>query len=350
MAAEGETEPFFMVTQANLARLAGAGPLAMATYMVLLSRMDIRTGLVGAKTGISRQMLREHTERVVARGKGFQTLFSATDKEIRGVLAELVDRGLMSREGIDDVLVFRMTGVQTGKVRPNQTGPDSGPNTGPGGKAAKAKDQQGFDAGGQGDTGPGSGPNTGPSSRELPLSIERSSQSEPSVKEEPDEMTRALALLDGLADPPATPQGYGVALQRLGYVASAVAREECEKVLRQLHEAAVSLNDVARGFVIAQAKGSKPALYAAKAMLTVWQDRQRALAASPQSAGSAKVIPMVRGEWFMTWSGIEAKAAELGVVQGKDEYADAFKIRVLKVAGVTRQQLRVAEVDAQVRR
>lgn len=53
-----------------------------------------------------------------------------------------------------------------------------------------------------------------------------------------------------------------------------------------------------------------------------------------------------QGPWHQSWQGIVAKAAELGLQQGKDELAPHFKLRVFRAAGVTEQELRVAAVDA----
>ncbi len=49
--------------------------------------------------------------------------------------------------------------------------------------------------------------------------------------------------------------------------------------------------------------------------------------------------------WFLSSSGIEAKARELNVVQDHDESFPAFKGRVFVAAGVTRDMVRAAEID-----
>lgn len=71
------------------------------------------------------------------------------------------------------------------------------------------------------------------------------------------------------------------------------------------------------------------------------------LATGPDVPGI--VVGKAGKQWFETWSGIEAKAAELGLVQGRDEAAPYFKARVYEAAGVTRQDLRVAQVDGGAR-
>lgn len=49
--------------------------------------------------------------------------------------------------------------------------------------------------------------------------------------------------------------------------------------------------------------------------------------------------------WFITASGIEAKAAELKIEIGRDEAFPHFKARVLKAAGVTQEMVRQANMD-----
>lgn len=50
--------------------------------------------------------------------------------------------------------------------------------------------------------------------------------------------------------------------------------------------------------------------------------------------------------WFMTASGIEAKATELGIYKLRDETWPAYKARVYKAAGVTPEMLRKAQNDS----
>jgi uncharacterized protein YdaU (DUF1376 family) len=50
-------------------------------------------------------------------------------------------------------------------------------------------------------------------------------------------------------------------------------------------------------------------------------------------------------EWFLSASGIEAKAADHGLTQQRDETFPAFKARVYEAAGVTDEMVRRAKID-----
>lgn len=65
-----------------------------------------------------------------------------------------------------------------------------------------------------------------------------------------------------------------------------------------------------------------------------------------RDAADVQPVPALRREeWFMTAPGIEAKAAELGIVQQRDEHFPAFKARVYTAAGVTDDMVRRAKID-----
>jgi hypothetical protein len=49
--------------------------------------------------------------------------------------------------------------------------------------------------------------------------------------------------------------------------------------------------------------------------------------------------------WYISSTGIEAKAKELGIVQDRDEVFPAFKVRVYKAAGITPEMVRTANED-----
>ncbi len=55
--------------------------------------------------------------------------------------------------------------------------------------------------------------------------------------------------------------------------------------------------------------------------------------------------PPPSSEWFMTASGIEAKAADHGLTQQRDETFPSFKARVYEAAGVTDEMVRRAKID-----
>lgn len=323
-------EGFFMVTHANMEALLGAGPLAMAVYMVLLSVTDTKTGRAGGRSGVSRQMLRERTERVVRRGAGFQTVFQATDKELRTALDELERRLLIAREGSADSLVFRMAGAATQQVRPKRTGPSSGPGTGPG----QSQAGQGF----AGSTGPGTGPNTGPSSRIPNTSLlSTSSHPEPSVMESELRDDRELANdpFAGLAMVPDQVGGYLAAIGRLGWSTAGALGAEATAILQGFLAAGVSIAVLVRADALTRAKGGRTTLYLLKAAQTLVEGDEALAAAQPSAGGQMLGLP-----WHQSWSGIERKARELGVVRAIDEDAQAFKYRVFAQAGHTLEEHR----------
>lgn len=61
---------------------------------------------------------------------------------------------------------------------------------------------------------------------------------------------------------------------------------------------------------------------------------------SPQKAEAKSAVAAV--QWFDSWSGIEAKAREHGLIRDKGETEPAFKARVFSAAGVTDETLRQA--------
>lgn len=77
--------------------------------------------------------------------------------------------------------------------------------------------------------------------------------------------------------------------------------------------------------------------------LATWRKWIRSDLVKPSSKGgnSAK-----SGLWFMSSSGIEAKAAELGIAKSDGEFFPNFKARVYHAAGVTDEMVRRAKIDA----
>lgn len=63
------------------------------------------------------------------------------------------------------------------------------------------------------------------------------------------------------------------------------------------------------------------------------------------AAETAALPALPSEEWFMTASGIEAKAVEHGITQQRDETFPAFKARVYQAAGVTDDMVRRATID-----
>lgn len=65
-----------------------------------------------------------------------------------------------------------------------------------------------------------------------------------------------------------------------------------------------------------------------------------------RDAAAAPALPALPAEeWFMTASGIEAKAVEHGITKQRDEPFPAFKARVYEAAGVTDDMVRRSKID-----
>ncbi|WP_148715031.1 hypothetical protein [Chitinolyticbacter meiyuanensis] len=68
---------------------------------------------------------------------------------------------------------------------------------------------------------------------------------------------------------------------------------------------------------------------------------EMAQSASRMGNRPASGADTIRGKpWFLAWSGIEAKASELGIVAGRDEDPQQFKVRVYQQAGLTQAEYR----------
>lgn len=63
------------------------------------------------------------------------------------------------------------------------------------------------------------------------------------------------------------------------------------------------------------------------------------------AATVSKLPALPESEWFMTASGIEAKAVEHGITKQRDETFPVFKARVYEAAGVTDDMVRRAKID-----
>ncbi|MEN6540873.1 MAG: hypothetical protein ABFC67_14795 [Mizugakiibacter sp.] len=64
------------------------------------------------------------------------------------------------------------------------------------------------------------------------------------------------------------------------------------------------------------------------------------------AAATKTLPPRAEKPWFMSSSGIEAKAVEHGIERKRDETFPAFKARVYQAAGVTDEMVRRAKIDA----
>ena len=108
-----------VLTEDELLVLASCSGVAVKAYLRLRSRMDFDTGVVGVRSGISYQALREWTEEEVEKGAGMMRIQPSV-QTVRTALAQLVRRGLLVRRPVDN-LVFLLPLARVGSVRPNQT-------------------------------------------------------------------------------------------------------------------------------------------------------------------------------------------------------------------------------------
>lgn len=108
-----------VLTEDELVVLASCSGVAVKAYLRLRSRMDFDSGVVGLRSGVSYQALREWTEEEVEKGAGMMRIQPSL-QAVRTALAQLVRRGLLVRRPVDN-LVFLLPLARVGSVRPNQT-------------------------------------------------------------------------------------------------------------------------------------------------------------------------------------------------------------------------------------
>jgi hypothetical protein len=89
----------------ELDALEGAGGVAVQAYLTIRRRTDRRTWRAGVVTALSWEMLCEHAEHYIRRGKGLQTVRPHRES-MRRAVGELVRRGLVQSVGNGEVLVF----------------------------------------------------------------------------------------------------------------------------------------------------------------------------------------------------------------------------------------------------
>lgn len=341
----------FVLSSDELNQLHGAGPVAFVVYVWLRSWMDFATGVVGASHTISIRMLEECCERHITRGAGVQ-VERPSRKEVRVALDELLRRGLLQRRGNGDLLVFFMPCAAKGELRPNQTGPSAGRvRAGNGDFCKPAQVDDVYGDSGRLSTEPGRGAEgNDPSNRayiwesgNLVLEVLSSSSSKISREVAVD---KSLLLPGG--KPVSRPVQIAVLVRKWEAEHSRIAAltGSHPKVLAWA-EAGLTDDQLADAYSAAvadrDAKKDKRAISAG--FLDVFVSKVLNPPVVVQGVGSGSAGGR-QGPWHQSWQGICAKAAELGLRQGKDELAPHFKLRVYRAAGVTEQELRCATVDA----
>ena len=107
------------LTVEELEALSRCSGVAVKAYLRIRARMDLDTGLVGVKSGLSYQALREWTEEAVEKGAG-EAVVQPTMRNIRTAVEQLVRRGLLHRAKTER-LVFKCLLAVAGEVRPKRT-------------------------------------------------------------------------------------------------------------------------------------------------------------------------------------------------------------------------------------
>lgn len=313
--------------------------------------MDFSSGVVGASHTISIRMLEECTERHITRGAGVQ-VERPTRKEVRVALDELLRRELLLRRGSGDLLVFFMPLAAKGELRSNQTGPSAG-RVRAGGEDS-CDSTQVIDVSNETgwlSTEPGRGlkSNDPPNWAYIWESDIRDIKDLPSSSSK---MSVSGAVDNSLLLPGGKP------VSRPVQIAVMVRKWEAE------HSRIAALTG-SHPKVVAWAEAGVTDDQLLDAYSAAKADRDAKSDGRPISAGFLDVFvnrvlnpPVVaqgaavglaggrQGPWHQSWQGIVAKAAELGLEQGKDEIAPHFKLRVYQAAGVSEQELRVSAVDA----
>jgi hypothetical protein len=111
--------PDIVMTEAELEVLARCSGVAVKCYLRLRARMDYDSGVVGIKSGMSYQALREWSEEAVEKGAGEVTI-QPSMQNVRTAVDQLCRRGLMRRMGTEK-LAFLCLLARTGQVRPKRT-------------------------------------------------------------------------------------------------------------------------------------------------------------------------------------------------------------------------------------
>lgn len=107
------------LTMAELEVLSRCSGVAVKAYLRLRARMDLCTGMVGVRSGLSYQALREWTEESIEKGAG-EAVVQPTMRNVRTAVDQLIRRGLLRRANTES-LVFKCLLAEVISARPNQT-------------------------------------------------------------------------------------------------------------------------------------------------------------------------------------------------------------------------------------
>lgn len=116
------------LTDDELWALSRCSGVAVKAYLRLRSRMDLRTGIVGLRSGVSYKMVQEWAAQSVEKGGG-EVDETPTYKQARVAVAQLVRRGLLERvPTVNDarLLVFKCPMARMPEIRSKRTGHEQG--------------------------------------------------------------------------------------------------------------------------------------------------------------------------------------------------------------------------------
>jgi hypothetical protein len=152
------------LTAEELHVLSRCSGVAVKAYLRLRARMDLVTGLVGVRSGMSYQALREWTEEAIEKGSG-EMLVQPTLRAVRTAVEQLVRRGLLTRARTEK-LVFKCVLADLANSRPKRTRHEPG-------RAKQAEP----------DTKPDTEPDTNPAGSKPPNASHIRDQSKPSTSQ-----------------------------------------------------------------------------------------------------------------------------------------------------------------------
>lgn len=302
------------LTPEELDVLSRCSGVAVKAYLRIRARMDIATGQVGVKSGLSYQALREWTEEAVEKGAGEQVV-QPTLRGIRTAVDQLVRRGLLRRAKCER-LVFKCVLAAVANARPNQTRHEPG--------RAKTAEPG---------TEPDTEPDTNPAGQKQPNPAHIRGRSKPSTPQ-------AASTAEPGLEPEAGVAGAIAAFWSAKKVGSDQPEEHLSRratamsvLLRQEQIPAQALNPTLLGWA---EQGIRDEQLRA-AVVLARQRREAEGSQQPINVGylnaclqSVLKPPKPKADaWWLSVGAMEAKARELGIAGARPgEEMDAFKARI----------------------
>jgi len=302
------------LTPEELNVLSRCSGVAVKAYLRIRARMDIATGQVGVKSGLSYQALREWTEEAVEKGAGEQVV-QPTLRGIRTAVDQLVRRGLLRRAKCER-LVFKCVLAAVANARPNQTRHEPG--------RAKTAEPG---------TAPDTEPDTNPAGQKQPNPAHIRGRSKPSTPQ-------AASTAEPGLEPEAGVAGAIAAFWSAKKVGSDRPEEQLSRratsmavLLRQEQIPAQALNPTLLGWA---EQGIRDEQLRA-AVVLARQRREAEGSLQPINVGylnaclqSVLKPPKPKADaWWLSVGAMEAKARELGIAGARPgEEMDAFKARI----------------------